>query len=122
MLSSFCSLIRWFNSFCCMDSRIILTLVDISLGVVGLLVLLVTESVDGSVGTGAQLGVGVLGDVLVGLLGSGGTGALDGLGDVVGGVLEGCQGYALGGNVVEAVTNLDGLHGEVVGVCLVGRD
>lgn len=62
----------------------------IGLGVVGLLVLLVTDGVNGSVRTGAQLGVGVLGDVLVGLLGGRGTGALDGLGDVVGGVLKRC--------------------------------
>lgn len=64
------------------------TLVAVSLDIVRLLVLLVADGVGGSVGTGAQLRVGVLGDVLVGLLAGGGTGALDGLGDVVGGVLE----------------------------------
>lgn len=51
------------------------------------LVLLVAESIDGSVGTSAQLGIGVLGDLLVGLLGGSGTSALDGLRDVVDGVL-----------------------------------
>lgn len=66
----------------------LLTLVDISLGVVGELVLLVAEGIDGSVGTSAQLGVGVLGDLLVDLLGGSGTSALDGLSDVVDGVLE----------------------------------
>lgn len=60
---------------------------DIGLGVVDLLVLLVTDGVDGSAGAGADFGVGVLGDLLVGLLGSGGTGALNGLSDVVGGLL-----------------------------------
>jgi hypothetical protein len=64
--------------------------VDIGLGVVDLLVLLVTDSIDGSVGTGAPLGIGVLSDLLVGLLGSGGTGALNGLSDVVGGLLQVC--------------------------------
>lgn len=63
---------------------------DIGLGVVDLLVLLVTDGVDGGAGTGAPVGVGVLGDLLVGLLGSGGTGALNGLGDVVGGLLWAC--------------------------------
>lgn len=63
---------------------------DIGLGVVDMLVLLVTESIDGSVGAGVQGGVRVLGDLLVGLLGSGGTGALNGLSDVVGGLLEVC--------------------------------
>lgn len=60
---------------------------DIGLGVVGLLVLLVNDGVLGGAGAGADVGVAVLGDVLVGLLGSLGAGALDGLGDVVGGVL-----------------------------------
>lgn len=64
-----------------------LTLVDIGLGVVDVLVLLVTEGVNGSVGTGADAGIGVLGDLLVGGLGSLGTGTLDSLRDVVGGVL-----------------------------------
>jgi hypothetical protein len=64
-----------------------LTLVDIGLGVVDVLVLLVTEGVNGSVGAGAEAGIGVLGDLLVGGLGSLGTGALDSLRDVVGSVL-----------------------------------
>jgi len=57
--------------------------VDISLGVVGSLVLLVDDGILCGGSTGAQAGIGVLGDVLVGLLGSLGTGALDGLRDVV---------------------------------------
>jgi hypothetical protein len=62
--------------------------VDISLGVVGELVLLVTEGILGGAGTSSDVGIAVLGDALVGLLGSLGTGALDGLSDVVGGVLD----------------------------------
>jgi len=61
--------------------------VDISLGVVDMLVLLVTDGIDGGAGTGVEAGIGVLGDLLVGLLGSGGTGTLNGLRDVVGGLL-----------------------------------
>lgn len=61
---------------------------DIGLGVVGDLILLVDESILGSAGTGADLGIVALGDILVGLLGCLGTGALDGLRDVVGGVLK----------------------------------
>jgi len=63
--------------------------VDISLGVVGGLVGLVSNGILGSSGTGAQARIAVLSDALVGLLGSFGTGALDGLSDVVGGVLDG---------------------------------
>lgn len=55
------------------------TLVDISLGVVRSLVLLVNNGVLGGRGTAAQAGIRVLGDVLVGLLGSGGSGTLDAL-------------------------------------------
>lgn len=90
---------------------------DISLGVVRLLVLLVNESVLGSAGAGGHVGVGVLGDVLVGLLGSSGTGALHGLGDVVGGVLEESRCVSLDkslelwlGMSRRGFTNLDGLH------------
>ena len=61
---------------------------DIGLGIVGVLVLLVTKGIDSGVGTSAQLGVGVLGDVLVGLLRGSSTGALDRLGDVVDSVLS----------------------------------
>jgi hypothetical protein len=65
--------------------------VDISLGVVAGLVDLVSNSILCGSGAGAEAGVAVLGNLLVGLLGSLGTGALDGLGNVVGGVLEiGC--------------------------------
>lgn len=63
------------------------TLVDISLGVVGGLVLLVNDGVLAGGETGAQACIVVLGNALVGLLGSFSTGALDGLADVVGGVL-----------------------------------
>lgn len=65
----------------------LLTLVDVSLGVVDVLILLVTEGVNGGVGASADAGIGVLGDLLVCDLGSLGTGALDGLSNVVGGVL-----------------------------------
>lgn len=68
----------------------LLTLVDISLGVVDVLILLVTEGIDGGVGASADAGVGVLGDLLVGGLRGLGTGTLDGLRDVVGGVLYKC--------------------------------
>lgn len=64
------------------------TLVDISLGVVGRLVLLVDERVLAGLQAAADVCVVVLGDVLVGFLGGGGAGALDGLGDVVCCVLE----------------------------------
>lgn len=73
-----------------MTGSIRLTLVDISLGVVGELVLLVDNGILGGAGTGRDLGVVVLGDVLVGLLGSLSASTLDGLGDVVGGVLYKC--------------------------------
>jgi hypothetical protein len=61
--------------------------VDIGLGVVGELVLLVDNGILSGAGTGGDLGIIVLSDVLVGLLGSLSASALDGLGDVVGGVL-----------------------------------
>jgi len=64
-------------------------LVDISLGVVGGLILLVDNSILSRTGTGAQGGIRVLGNALVGLLGCLGTTTLDGLRDVVGGVLDG---------------------------------
>lgn len=62
----------------------------IGLNIVGLLVLLVDEGILGSRGTSADLGVAVLGNLLVGLLGGLGTGALNALRDVVGGVLVRC--------------------------------
>jgi hypothetical protein len=90
--------------------------VDIGLGIMRLLVLLVDNSVLGGSGARAKAGVVVLGDVLVGLLGGGGTGALDGLGNVVGGVLEGvlletavCGGEGEG-EEGEGEAHLDGLH------------
>jgi hypothetical protein len=61
--------------------------VDISFGVVNVLVLLVTESINGSISTGADAGIGVLGDLLVRGLRGLGTGTLDSLRDVVGSVL-----------------------------------
>lgn len=60
---------------------------DISLGVVGRLVELVSNCILGGSGTGAQVCVAVLGNILVGLLGSLRAGALDGLRNVVCGVL-----------------------------------
>ena len=59
----------------------------ISLDVVSLLVLLVNESILGGTSASAELRIVVLGNLLVGLLGGLGSGALDGLLDVVGGVL-----------------------------------
>jgi hypothetical protein len=61
--------------------------VNISLGVVGSFIHLVGNSILGSRSTASQARIRVLGDALVGLLGSLGTGALDSLSDVVGGVL-----------------------------------
>lgn len=52
---------------------------DISLGVVSRLVKLVLNSIDTGVGTGVEAGIAVLGNLLVGLLGGGGGGTLDGL-------------------------------------------
>ena len=60
---------------------------DISLGLVGGLVELVSNGILCGGGAGAEACVVVLGDLLVGLLGSLSTGALDGLGNVVCGVL-----------------------------------
>ncbi len=60
---------------------------DISLNLVGLLVLLVEKGVLGSSDTRGNVGVVVLGDLLVDLLRGSGSGALDGLADVVDGVL-----------------------------------
>ena len=51
-----------------------------------LLIDLVPDHVAGGLGTSAQGGVAVFGNVLVGFLGGGRAGTLDGLGDVVGGV------------------------------------
>lgn len=62
--------------------------VNIGLSVVLLLVELVTDSIGGSLSSGAEGCITVLGDVLVGLLRCGRTGALDGLANVVGGVPE----------------------------------
>ena len=63
------------------------TLVDVSLGVVAGLVDLVGDGVLGGRSARSEGRVAVLGDRLVGLLGCLSTGALDGLRDVVGGVL-----------------------------------
>jgi len=64
-----------------------LTLVGVSLGVVGDLVLLVHDGILRGSGAGAQACIRVLGDFLLAFLGSLSTGTLDSLGDVVGGVL-----------------------------------
>lgn len=68
---------------------------DIGLGIVGHLVFLVENSVLGSGGSATQAGVAVLGDTLVGLLRSCGTSALDGLRDVLAGVLDSVLGNML---------------------------
>lgn len=57
--------------------------VDISLSVVCLLVELVGDGVTSGLCSCSEAGIAVLGDVLVGLLGCGGTCTLDGLGYVV---------------------------------------
>ena len=54
-----------------------LTLINIRLHIMKLLILLVRNRVDGSTRPSSQLGIGVLGDTLVGFLGGSGTGALD---------------------------------------------
>lgn len=64
---------------------------DISLDVVGLLVLLVDNGILGSGGAAGEACIAVLCNALVGFLGGFGSGALDGLSDVVGGVL--CKRY-----------------------------
>jgi hypothetical protein len=52
-------------------------LVNIGLAVVSLLINLVTDSIEASLSSGVERGVAVLGDILVGLLGSGRAGAGD---------------------------------------------
>jgi hypothetical protein len=64
-------------------------LVGGALGVVLGLRGLVAESVLGGAGTGADAGVAVLGDLLVGLLGGGSGGLLDLLANKVTGLLDG---------------------------------
>lgn len=66
-----------------------LTLVSIGLNIVGLLVLLVDDGILSGGSAASEAGIVVLGDTLVGFLGGSGSGALDGLRDVVGGVLSG---------------------------------
>lgn len=61
---------------------------DIGLGVVGCLILLVDNGILCSGSSAAQASIRVLGDMLVGLLGCLSTTALDGLRDVVDGVLS----------------------------------
>ena len=64
-------------------------LVGLGAGVVAVLLGLVLQGIDASLSTSADGGVVVLGNLLVGLLGRTSGGALDGLGDVVAGLLEG---------------------------------
>lgn len=72
-----------------------LTLVNIGLNIVRLLILLVDKSILRSGGTSAQLGIVILCDLLVGLLGSLSASSLHGLGNIVGGVLYPCE-FVLG--------------------------
>lgn len=60
---------------------------NIGLNIMRLLVLLVNDGILGSASTCTDLGIVVLGNLLVGLLGSLGTSALNSLGNVVNGVL-----------------------------------
>ena len=71
-------------------------LVALTLGGVTRLLSLVTQGILGSGGTSADGGVAVLGDVLVGLLGSTGGGLLDLLTDEVGALLDGIHYDGLG--------------------------
>lgn len=64
------------------------TLIGVSLGVVYRLVLFVDSGVLGSTCAGAEASIGIFGDVLVCFLGALVGRALDGLGDVVCGVLR----------------------------------
>ena len=83
-------------------------LVNIGSAVVLLLVHLVTDGVLGSGGAGADGGVAVLGNLLVGLLGGGGESALNGLRDVVGGVVDLVHFDGWGGLCVKVVGCLCG--------------
>ncbi len=90
-------------------------LVNIGLAVVSLLIELVGDGIASSLGAGAEVGIAVLGDVLVGLLGSSGTGARNGLGNVVCGVPGTSQLWY----VVKEESDgsiLDGIHCE--GLCM----
>jgi len=64
-------------------------LVGLSMSIMLLLVGLVRDSVTSGLEASANAGVGILGDVLVGLLGSTRGSTLDLVRDVVGGVLDG---------------------------------
>jgi hypothetical protein len=75
-----------------------------------MLVLLIDQSVLSSGGTGGQLGLVILSDLLVGFLGCLGSGALDRLGNVVGGAL--CLVSKRYKMQQIKPTNLDGVHGE----------
>ena len=78
-------ILRFFTDSAPYFSHLVLSsfLVDIGLAVVSLLVDLVAHGVAGGLNAGAKLGIAVLGHVLVGFLGRGGAGALDGFLDVV---------------------------------------
>lgn len=65
-------------------------LMHIGLSIMGLLIKLVGDSITGSLSSSADVGIAILCHVLVGLLRGSSTGALDRLGNVVGGV-PGCQ-------------------------------
>lgn len=81
----------WTHHICMLlhsDAGLVLRglLVNISLAVVLLFVELVTDGITGSLESGACVCVAILCDLLVGFLGGGGTGTLDGFANVVGGV------------------------------------
>lgn len=67
-----------------------LTLLDFGLVVMGNFILLIDKSVLGGGGTSGDIGIVVLGNLLVALLGGFSTSALDSLTDVLGGVLVAC--------------------------------
>lgn len=85
-------------------------LVDIGLAVVRLLVDLVSDGITSSLGSGSDGGIAVFGDLLVGLLGCGGTGTLDALGHVVCGVPGGGMLVRCSDGCTRSWHLLDGIH------------
>ena len=84
------------------SSTLVLVLVDLVAGS--------TESTGDTVGHGVLSGNVALGLLLVGLLGSLSRGALDGLGDVVGGVGDGVDGLA--DDTLVRLVGVGGRHSE----------
>lgn len=83
----------------------------------GNFVLLIDKSVLGGGGASGDIGIVVLGNLLVALFGGFSTSALDGLTDVLSGVL-GCLLVATKNVLILKHAYLDGLHNELIGGCL----